>query len=187
MTEKEKRPIKHKEAKLLDDRIVLSDSEILFSDIEYFFVEENFSSQIYFFFPLFIFFSAIGIFITGYYYEMIIISFFPSFFLSFLFNNRYGKKNLSFWMKEKKFVSIDASGFKKLMVQFREIWEKHDTNELEKLNNWANNEIKALNESLLDIKTKNNEADLPFDIKFAKWYNQNILQALKLRSIFNLK
>jgi len=187
MTEKEKRPIKHKEAKLLDDRIVLSDSEILFTEIKFFFVEENFSSQVYFFFPLLIFFSAIGIIFTGLYYDLILLSCFPSFFLSFFLNDRYGKKNLGFLLKANKFVSIDASGFKKLMIQFRAIWENHEIIELEKLNNWANNEIKALNESLLDLKTESNETELPFDIKYAKWYNQNILQTLKLRSIFNPK
>ena len=61
MTEKVKHPNKYKEAKLLDDRIVLSDSEILFSNIKYFFVEENFSSQYYFFFPLLAFFTAIEV------------------------------------------------------------------------------------------------------------------------------
>ncbi len=187
MTKKVKHPIKHKEAKLLEDRIVLSNREILFSDIKFFFVEENFSSQYYFFLPLLVFLTAIEFITMDFYYELILINVFPSFFLSFFFNNYYGKKNLSFFLKNNKFVSIDASGYKKLIAQFRAIWENHDINKLKKLNNWANKEIEMLNESLVESKKKNNENNFPIDLKFTKWYNQNILQTLKLRSIFNAK
>jgi len=190
MTKKVKYPIKHKNVKLIDDRIVLDTKEILTSDIEEFDVRSNNN------FASFVFFALIAIaiaseLITDFLYDtynVIFIVFAIAWPVSISLGvpEDLSKKYLYIYLRDGTIETIHPSGFKNFVGQLQVVWENHDINKLKQLNDWGIKEIEALNESLTDSIRGNNKKDLAINFNWTKWNNQYILNTLKLRSIFNL-
>ncbi len=192
MTEKVQHPIRYKNIKLLDDRIVLGTKEILTRDIEKFDVISNDGMVFFIFFVLItiaIAFEFITDFRNGTYnviYIVLAVAWPVS--ISFGVPKDLSKKYLHIILKDGTIEIIHPLGFKSFVAQLQVVWENHDINKLQQLNDWANKEVESLNESLTESLLKDNKRkDLSNDYNWTEWNNQYILNTLKLRSIFNLK
>lgn len=186
MTEKGQHTIKHKNIKLLDDRIVLDTKEILTSDIKSFDVTSN-DSIIYL---VYLGLSPLLIALENEYNNNLICLILCIIFLvAWPFGLAFGipedlaKKYLHISLNDGTFETINPLEFKSFVAQLQVIWENHHSTELKKLYDWANKETENLDESLTELKD-NNKKDLTKDLNLTKWNNQYILDTLKLRSFF---
>lgn len=186
MTEKVSQKAKRKEICFLDDRIILGTEEILFSNISFFDVEDNDLTIHLFILGL----NAISVGtwllfgING--YGMLVVFFFISIVLSFILDDKYGKKYLCFHLKNGPKETIGSSSFKKIVIQLQVVWKNHDIKKLKQLNEWANKEAEALDKSLSESKKKIRERNFTYESKLTKWDNLYVLKTLELQSIFNL-
>lgn len=178
---------KHKKIKLLNDRIVLAHREILFSEINSFYTE-----PIEITLPLIILglnaISVLSWLLIGFKnYDILVAFFFISIVLSYKLDDMFGKKYLIFNLKGGSKEFIKPRGFKSIVTQLQIIWKNHNIDKLKQLSEWADQEVVSLEKSLAQSKEEIDKKNLTVDLKLSRWRNQNILQTLKLRSIFNIK